>query len=254
MPTPSSTRPRRSRPAAKAGAKAGAKAKKAAAIKPRGRLPSQKANRDRVAEIYRRLNDKMPDAHCELTYHSPFQLLVSVVLSAQATDKMVNQVMEPLYAAGFTPHTVIGWGEEGVLARIRKIGLAPTKAKNVHKLSQIIIADHGGEIPRSREDLEALPGVGRKTANVILGEIFAEPTLAVDTHVFRVGYRLSLHREDSPAKAEHALLKVIAAKYLPKLHHLLIFQGRYTCKAQKPLCAECTVADLCPSLPAPEPL
>lgn len=251
MPATSAPRSRRSAPSAKAQAQK-ARAPKVA-IKPRGRLPSQKANRDRVAEIYRRLNEKMPDAHCELTYNSPYQLLVSVVLSAQATDKMVNQVMEPLYEAGFTPETVIGWGEQGLLARIRKIGLAPTKAKNVHKLSQIIMADHGGDIPDNREQLEALPGVGRKTANVILGEIFGEPTLAVDTHVYRVGYRLSLHREDSPPKAELALLKVIAPEYLPKLHHLLIFQGRYTCKAQKPLCEECCVADICPSLPVTTP-
>lgn len=250
MPATSAPRSRRSAPSAKT-AQASRSAK--APIKPRGRLPSQKANRDRVAEIYRRLNEKMPDAHCELTHHSPYQLLVSVVLSAQATDKMVNQVMEPLYTEGFTPETVISWGEKGLLARIRKIGLAPTKAKNVHKLSQIIMANHGGEIPDNREQLEALPGVGRKTANVILGEIFGEPTLAVDTHVYRVGYRLSLHREDSPAKAELALLKVIAPEYLPKLHHLLIFQGRYTCKAQRPLCAECTVADICPSLPVATP-
>lgn len=209
-----------------------------------------KANRERVAQIYERLNAKMPDAHCELTYNTPFQLLVSVVLSAQATDKMVNKVMEPLYAEGFTPETVVGWGEAGLLARIRQIGLAPTKAKNVHKLSHIVIDSHGGEIPDSREELEALPGVGRKTANVILGEIFGQPTLAVDTHVYRVGYRLALHREDNPPKAELALLKVIDEAFLPKLHHLFIFQGRYTCKAQKPLCGECTVADLCPSLPA----
>lgn len=241
--------------ARKATSSAKSRAKSAASYKPRGRLPSQATNRGRVAEIYERLNTEMPDAHCELTYTTPYQLLVSVVLSAQATDKMVNKVMEPLYsprdkdAEPFTPDTVVGWGEAGILARIRQIGLAPTKAKNVYKLSQILIEDFAGEIPRSREDLEALPGVGRKTANVILGEIYGEPTLAVDTHVYRVGYRLALHREDGPPKAELALLKVIDPQYLPKLHHLFIFLGRYTCKAQKPQCDACVVADLCPTRP-----
>lgn len=200
-----------------------------------------------IEALMQRFAKAMPDAKCELYYETPYQLLVSVVLSAQATDKSVNLAMTPLHQKGLRPETVVEMGEAGFLKHIKSIGLAPTKARNVLKLSQILLEKYQGEIPRTREELEALPGVGRKTANVILGEIYGEPTLAVDTHVFRVGQRLGLHKEPSPEKAEQRLLKVIPRKYLPKAHHWLILHGRYHCTARKPDCKSCIVTDLCPS-------
>lgn len=222
-----------------------AKTRKPALRKPR---VLSLAKRRMIAEqVLERLAAKNPNPHCELTYKTPFQLLVSVVLSAQTTDKSVNRCMEPLYAKEFTPATVIKMGKDGLLAKIRTIGLAPTKAKNVYKLSSIILEKFHGEIPRHREELESLPGVGRKTANVILGEIYRESVLAVDTHVFRVGARLGLHRESTPEKAELELLKVIPPRLLPDGHHWFILHGRYTCKAMTPDCENCVVRDLCPS-------
>jgi len=191
-----------------------------------------------------------PDARCELFYKTPYQLLVSVVLSAQTTDKMVNKVMTPIYKAGFTPQKAVSLGQEGLLEKIRTIGLAPTKAKNTVKLSQIILDKYNGDIPRTREELEGLPGVGRKTANVILGEIYGEPTIAVDTHVYRVTARLGLHRETTPEKAELELLKIVPESYLPAGHHQFILQGRYVCKAIRPNCSECSLKDFCPSVKA----
>lgn len=206
------------------------------------------AKRQEIAvKILERLSLLNPNPRCELTYKTPFQLLVSVVLSAQTTDKSVNKCMEPLYSSDFTPETVISMGADKLLAKIRTIGLAPTKAKNVYKLSQILLAKHQGKVPSRREELEALPGVGRKTANVILGEIYREPVLAVDTHVFRVAARLGLHRETTPEKAELELLKVIPPRLLPDGHHWFILHGRYTCKAMNPDCANCGIKDLCPS-------
>jgi endonuclease-3 len=203
-----------------------------------------------VPRLFERFAAANPDPRCELVFQTPFQLLVSVVLSAQTTDKMVNEAMAPLYAAegGFTPETVLSLGEEGFLAKIRRIGLAPTKARNVTKLARLILERHGGQVPRSREELEALPGVGHKTASVVLAEIWREPTLAVDTHVFRVGRRLGLHDEKTPDKCEAALLKLIDRRWLPSAHHWLILHGRYTCKALRPDCDHCVVKDLCPSV------
>lgn len=201
-----------------------------------------------VEQLIERFRAETPEPRCELYYETPFQLLVSVALSAQATDKSVNQAMRAQYEAGFTADTVLALGEAGFLARIRSIGLAPTKAKNVHKLAGIVKANYGGDIPRTREELEALPGVGRKTANVILGEIYREPTIAVDTHVFRVSRRLGLHDEATPEKCEQVLLDLIDKKHLPDAHHWLILHGRYRCKAVKPDCEGCPVKDLCPSL------
>ena len=195
-----------------------------------------------------RLAEANPNPRCELYYLTPFQLLVSVVLSAQTTDKSVNKCMQPLYDAGFTPDTVLSMGTDGLLAKIRTIGLAPTKAKNVFKLSEIVRDKFNGNVPRTRDDLESLPGVGRKTANVILGEIYREPVLAVDTHVFRVSARLGLQREASPEKAELELLRVIPPRLLPDAHHWFILHGRYTCKAQAPACDRCILRDLCPSI------
>lgn len=201
----------------------------------------------RVDEILTRLQALNPNPHCELYYETPYQLLVSVVLSAQATDKSVNEAMTGLYQKGLTVDDVLDMGESGFLAKIRRIGLAPTKAKNVLKLSKIIKDEYAGEIPRTREGLEALPGVGRKTANVILGEIFKEPTIAVDTHVYRVTTRLDLQKESTPEKAELKLLEVIDPKWLPRAHHWFILHGRYTCLARGPKCDDCCLKDLCHS-------
>lgn len=211
------------------------------------RLMSLAKRKAHARAILERLNAKNPDPRCELTYHTPYQLLVSVVLSAQTTDKSVNKVMEPLYTKDFTPKKIVALGAEGLLAKIRSIGLAPTKSKNVVRLSQILIEKHGGKVPSTREELEELPGVGRKTANVILGEIFGEPTLAVDTHVYRVSRRLGLQDESSPEKAELELLKVVDPSLLPAGHHHFILHGRYTCKAMSPDCENCVLADICPS-------
>jgi endonuclease-3 len=204
--------------------------------------PSKKA---RVDLILSRLKTLNPDPRCELYYETPFQLLVSVVLSAQATDKSVNAAMADLYKSGLGVKEILALGEAGFLEKIRKIGLAPTKAKNVLKLTKIIHETYQGEIPTTREELEALPGVGRKTANVILGEIFREPTIAVDTHVFRVTARLGLHKEKTPEKSELVLLKIIDPKWLPMAHHWFILHGRYTCLARGPKCGECPLRDIC---------
>jgi endonuclease III len=201
----------------------------------------------KVVTIISRLGKKWPDPRCELYYKTDFQLLVSVVLSAQTTDKMVNECMKPVYDEGFTPEIALSWGEAEFLQKIRRVGLAPTKAKNVMRLSEIILKQYKGHVPDSREALEALPGVGRKTANVVLGEVFGHPTLAVDTHVYRVTQRLGLQNENNPLAAELKLLEIIDPKYLPKAHHLFIMLGRYVCKARKPECENCNLNDICPS-------
>lgn len=208
---------------------------------------SLKAVRQRVDLILTQLQKQEPAPRCELVYKTPYQLLVSVVLSAQATDKSVNAVMAPLYERDLSAQDVLDLGESGFLQKIRRIGLAPTKAKNVLKLTSILIKDYQGEIPHTREELEALPGLGRKTANVILGEIFREPTLAVDTHVYRVTQRLGLHNESTPEKAERRLLEVVGTKWLPMAHHWFILLGRYTCVARTPKCEQCVLTKLCPS-------
>lgn len=208
------------------------------------RYPALSLRADRVLEA---LQSQNPAPKCELTYKTPFQLLVSVVLSAQATDRSVNLAMEPLYEKAFTAKDVLALGEAGFLEKIRRIGLAPTKARNVLKLAKLIDEKYGGDIPSSRDDLEALPGVGRKTANVILGEIFREPTLAVDTHVYRVTNRLGFHNEPTAEKAELKLLQVIRKPWLPMAHHWFILLGRYTCVARTPKCYECVLASDCPS-------
>ena len=210
----------------------------------------------RIELTLKALQSHTPHPRCELVYFTPYQLLVSVVLSAQATDKSVNAAMAPLYEkpAGETPFgtdDVLALGESGFLEKIRRIGLAPTKSKNVLKLTRIIEDQYGGKIPRTRSALEALPGVGRKTANVILGEIFREPTLAVDTHVFRVTKRLGFHAEATPEKAEHVLLGLISSSWLPEAHHWFILLGRYTCLARNPRCDVCILANICPTRKVP---
>ena len=201
----------------------------------------------RVDEILRILQKQTPHPKCELYYETPFQLLVSVVLSAQATDKSVNAAMTELHQNGLKPEDIVAMGEERFLTKIRRIGLAKTKARNVVKLSARILEEFAGEIPSTREGLESLPGVGRKTANVILGEIFRQPTIAVDTHVFRVTKRLGLQNESTPEKAEQKLIKIIDPKWLPDAHHWFILLGRYTCVARSPKCDTCIIETLCRS-------
>lgn len=203
--------------------------------------------RSRVEAIMQRFQAAMPLPPLGLIYRTPYQLLVSMILSARNTDAMVNSVMGPLYENEFTPQTVLNLGPDGFLNLIRRIGLAPTKARNIHKTSQILVERFGGEVPSRREDLESLAGVGRKTASVLLGELQGEPILAVDTHVFRVTARLGLHNESTPEKAEKVLLQIIDPRYQHGHHRYFIVHGRQTCKALKPLCDQCILSDLCPS-------
>jgi endonuclease-3 len=194
------------------------------------------------------LAERNPNPRCELHYTSAFQLLLSVMLSAQTTDKAVNAAMTGVYDEGFGAADVLELGESGFLKLIRRIGLAPTKAKRAVKLARIIEEEHGGKVPRTREALEALPGVGRKTASVVLAELEQAKTLAVDTHVFRVTRRLGLHDEKTAEACEAALMKVVDPKWLPAAHHWFILHGRYTCKAVKPDCDHCPLNDICPSV------
>jgi len=201
----------------------------------------------RAAAIFARFAAANPDPKGELEYIDPFTLLVAVVLSAQATDAGVNKATGPLFKIADTPKKMAALGVEALQERIKTIGLYRNKAKNVIALSQKLIAEHGGEVPREREALEALPGVGRKTANVVLNIAFGEPTLAVDTHVFRVAHRLGLASGKTPHEVELGLLKVIPAAYLHHAHHWLILHGRYVCQARRPKCDACVVCDLCSS-------
>jgi endonuclease-3 len=196
-------------------------------------------------ELFRRLQAANPEPRSELVYSSPFELLVAVVLSAQATDKSVNLATPKLFEAAPTPRDMAALGEARVTELIRTIGLYRTKAKNVIGLSKLLLERHGGEVPRSREALEALPGVGRKTANVVLNVAFGESTIAVDTHIFRVANRTGLAPGKTPEAVELQLLKVVPEKYRRHAHHWLILHGRYVCLARKPRCPECVLRDLC---------
>ncbi|WP_343717119.1 endonuclease III [Inquilinus sp.] len=198
-----------------------------------------------IDTFYARLAARMPEPQTELQYSSPFTLLVAVVLSAQATDVGVNKATGPLFAVADTPAKMAALGVEGLSRYIRTIGLYNMKAKNVIALSEILLKEHGGEVPRDREALEALPGVGRKTANVVLNVAFGEPTIAVDTHIFRVGNRTGLAKGKTPDAVEKVLERVTPDRWKLHAHHWLILHGRYTCKARKPLCETCVVADLC---------
>jgi endonuclease-3 len=202
--------------------------------------------RERVAAIFERLAAQAPAPQTELHYASPYTLLVAVVLSAQATDAGVNKATKPLFAVADTAAKMVALGEAAVMERIKTIGLYRNKAKNVIALSQALVAQYGGEVPRDREALEALPGVGRKTANVVLNVAFGENTIAVDTHVFRVANRLAIAPGKTPREVEDGLLAVVPERYLPHAHHWLILHGRYTCKARAPDCGRCIVNDLCP--------
>jgi endonuclease III len=198
-----------------------------------------------VEEAFRRFAAANPDPRTELHSINPFTLLVAVVLSAQATDAGVNKATPALFALADTPEKMVALGEAKVRDLIKTIGLYRTKAKNVIALSQQLIAQHGGKVPHDRAALEALPGVGRKTANVVLNVAFGEPTIAVDTHIFRVGNRTGLAVGKTPLDVEMKLMAVVPKKYLLHAHHWLILHGRYTCLARRPLCETCIIADLC---------
>lgn len=198
-----------------------------------------------VAEAFRRLRDANPQPTTELEYASPFQLLVAVVLSAQATDKGVNIATRKLFAAAPTPEAMVSLGEAGIVEYIKTIGLFRNKAKNTLALSHQLLERHGGQVPNNREALEALPGVGRKTANVVLNTIFGEPTMAVDTHIFRLANRTGLAPGKDVLEVEKRLLRRIPKEYMRDAHHWLILHGRYVCVARKPRCGECIIRDLC---------
>ena len=199
----------------------------------------------RREELFRRLAEAIPDPKTELAYTTPFELLVAVVLSAQSTDKGVNLATAKLFPVANTPKKIAALGVEGLEKYVKTIGLYRGKAKNIVALSNILLEKHGGEVPRSREALEELPGVGRKTANVILNTAFGESTLAVDTHVFRVANRTGLATGKDPLEVETKLMKVVPRQYLRHAHHYLILHGRYTCVAKKPLCGRCPIYAQC---------
>ena len=196
-------------------------------------------------EFFRRLAEQNPEPKGELNYTNAYTLLVAVVLSAQATDVGVNRATAALFKQVATPAQMLKLGIDGLKAHIKTIGLYNAKAENVIKLSQILIDEHGGQVPQTMEELVKLPGVGRKTANVVLNIFFGQHTIAVDTHVFRVSNRTGLAPGKTVDEVEKKLLKAVPAKYLRHAHHWLILHGRYTCKARQPLCAQCVVRDLC---------
>ena len=200
---------------------------------------------EKVEEFFRRLQEKIPIPKGELEYINPYTLLVAVVLSAQATDVSVNKATGPLFKVADTPQKMLALGEDKLRGYIKTIGLFNTKAKNVIALSRILLDQYGGEVPRERDILQTLPGVGRKTANVVMNIAFGEETIAVDTHIFRVGNRTGLAPGKTPLDVELKLLKRVPKPYRRHAHHWLILHGRYTCKARKPDCPVCVVNDLC---------
>ncbi|MDA0983323.1 MAG: endonuclease III [Proteobacteria bacterium] len=202
-------------------------------------------NPDKRRAIFERLRAANPDPKTELVYRSPFELLVAVVLSAQATDKSVNLATEKLYKVANTPQAIVALGEDRLRDHIKTIGLFRTKAKNVVALSTMLIEQHCSAVPQNREALERLPGVGRKTANVVLNTAFGQPTMAVDTHIFRVANRTGLGPGKDPLEVEQKLLKFTPPEFLMNAHHWLILHGRYTCLARKPKCSDCAIRDLC---------
>jgi endonuclease-3 len=203
--------------------------------------------RQRIAQIFERFEAASLHPKTELDYANPFTLLVAVVLSAQATDKSVNKATEALFARADTPAKMAALGQEGLIPFIKTIGLYRMKAKNVIALSNIILDKHGGQVPLERPALQALPGVGRKTASVVLNELDVEPAIAVDTHVYRVSHRLGLAKGKTPDQVEAELMAKVPQPYLTRAHHWLILHGRYVCLARKPRCESCVVSDLCPS-------
>ena len=202
-------------------------------------------NREKRTAIYSTLRSRMPAPDTELEYETPFELLVAVILSAQATDVSVNKATAELFPVARTPESILELGVEGLKAYIRNIGLYNNKAENIIKTCRILLARHDGEVPRTRPELEALPGVGRKTANVVLNTAFGEPTIAVDTHIFRVANRTGIAKGRSPLEVEKRLVRLTPKEFRKDAHHWLILHGRYVCKARKPLCAECPVVEWC---------
>ena len=205
------------------------------------------AERARIEEIFTRLKAHDEDPRTELNYSSPYTLVTAVALSAQATDVGVNKATAKLFAVADTPQQMLALGEEGLIPLIASIGLYRTKARNVLAAARMIVEQHGGEVPLNRADLQALPGVGRKTASVVLNELGIEPAIAVDTHVFRVAHRLKLSDGKTPDQVEADLMAVVPAPFLTRAHHWLILHGRYVCVARRPKCEDCVLADLCPS-------
>ena len=216
----------------------------------RGTVRRRKARRSRLSRsevevLFSRLQAKLPEPRGELEHLNPYTLLVAVVLSAQATDAGVNRATRPLFARADTPERMLALGEAALLDAIRTIGLFNTKARNVIALSRILVEEHGGQVPTRREALERLPGVGRKTANVVLNTGFGQPTIAVDTHVFRVSNRTGLAPGENPAEVEAILERVTPERFKLHAHHWLILHGRYVCVARKPKCPVCVIADVC---------
>jgi len=202
-------------------------------------------NREKRAEIFRRLRDANPEPTTELNYSSPFELLIAVILSAQATDVGVNKATAKLFPVANTPQAILDLGEDGLKAYIKTIGLYNSKARNIIATCRILLEKHGGEVPDNRKDLEALPGVGRKTANVVLNTAFGQPTMAVDTHIFRVSNRTGIAKGKTVLEVEKRLLRLVPKEFLHDAHHWLILHGRYTCIARKPRCGSCLIEDLC---------
>jgi len=202
-------------------------------------------NKDKRAEIFRRLTEHIDKPETELNYSSPFELLIAVILSAQATDVGVNKATAKLYPVANTPKSILALGVDGLKRYIKTIGLYNSKAENVIKTCAILIEQHDSEVPDNRADLEALPGVGRKTANVILNTAFGQPTIAVDTHIYRVSNRTKIAPGKTVLEVEKKLLRFVPDEYKLDAHHLLILHGRYTCKARKPSCSACVIEDLC---------
>ncbi|SFB96855.1 endonuclease III [Collimonas sp. OK412] len=202
-------------------------------------------NAEKRREIFTRLRAALPHPTTELEYTTPFELLISVILSAQATDVSVNKATRKLYPVANTPAQIYALGVDGLIPYIQTIGLYRTKAKNVIETCRMLVALHDSQVPRTRQQLEALPGVGRKTANVVLNTAFGVPTIAVDTHIFRVSNRTGIAPGKDVDAVEHKLMKLVPAEFLLDAHHWLILHGRYTCIARKPLCWNCSIADLC---------
>ena len=202
-------------------------------------------NREKRTAIFRTLRERIPSPETELNYETPFELLISVILSAQATDVGVNKATARLYPVARTPDAILALGVDGLKSYIRTIGLFNSKAENIIKTCRILLEKHGGEVPRSRQELEALPGVGRKTANVVLNTAFGEPTIAVDTHIFRVSNRTGIAKGKTPLEVEKRLLRLTPDEFKQDAHHWLILHGRYVCKARKPDCRNCPILEWC---------
>ena len=217
------------------------------AAKPKARKRLSPKETARIAEIFDRLAAALPEPKTELNYISPYTLVVAVALSAQATDKSVNKATEALFRVASTPAAMLDLGVEGLTPYIQSIGLYRTKARNVIAAAEILVDQYGGEVPMDREALMSLPGVGRKTASVVLNELGIEPAIAVDTHVFRVSHRLKIAFGKTPDAVEQELMAVVPQPRLTQAHHWLILHGRYTCVARRPKCEACVISELCPS-------